>query len=223
MPELDNKDCKLLLAKIEDELYPHLALGYALTAARKYPKPPKNGNYIWWSEFQRMGKKRNLPLPKNYGRAEDGASILYSGGTTGTTKGILLSNMNFNALGLQTIAASGFSPIDGMKMLSVMPVFHGFGLGIGIHTALIGGACCILVPKFNVNTCLLYTSISPHATRSSACGLSAASRHPIGRAEPCVGPLPSMPTTASQMHSRGLQYSHRSTIMFAKSSIFGYL
>ena len=152
MPELDNKDCKLLLAKIEDELYPHLALGYALTAARKYPKPPKNGNYIWWSEFQRVGKKRNLPLPKNYGRAEDGASILYSGGTTGTTKGILLSNMNFNALGLQTIAASGFSPIDGMKMLSVMPVFHGFGLGIGIHTALVGGACCILVPNFNIRT-----------------------------------------------------------------------
>ena len=152
MPELDNKDCKLLLAKIEDELYPHLALGYALTAARKYPKPPKNGNFIWWSEFQRVGKKRNLPLPKNYGRAEDGASILYSGGTTGTTKGILLSNMNFNALGLQTIAASGFSPIDGMKMLSVMPVFHGFGLGIGIHTALVGGACCILVPNFNIRT-----------------------------------------------------------------------
>ena len=41
MPELDNKDCKLLLAKIEDELYPHLALGYALTAARKYPKPQR--------------------------------------------------------------------------------------------------------------------------------------------------------------------------------------
>ena len=87
-----------------------------------------------------------------FGKADEGASILYSGGTTGTTKGILLSNMNFNALGLQTIAASGFSPIDGLKMLSVMPVFHGFGLGIGIHTALIGGACCILVPKFNVNT-----------------------------------------------------------------------
>lgn len=41
MPELDNKECKLLLAKIEDELYPHLAVGYALTAGRKYPKPPK--------------------------------------------------------------------------------------------------------------------------------------------------------------------------------------
>ena len=37
-------------------------------------------------------------------------------------------------------------------MLSVMPIFHGFGLGIGIHTALVGGARCILVPNFNVKT-----------------------------------------------------------------------
>jgi long-chain acyl-CoA synthetase len=37
-----------------------------------------------------------------------------------------------------------------MKMLSIMPVFHGFGLGVGIHTALIGGAACILVPQFSV-------------------------------------------------------------------------
>lgn len=152
LPELEDKSTKLLVAKIEDELLPHLAVGYALTAGRKYPKPPKKGNYMWWSDFLRLGKKRSLPLPKDLGNANDGASILYSGGTTGTTKGILLSNMNFNALGLQTIAASGFAPINGMKMLSVMPVFHGFGLGIGIHTALIGGACCILVPKFNVNT-----------------------------------------------------------------------
>ncbi len=152
MPELESKDVKLIVAKVQDELLPHLALGYSLTSARKYPAPPKNGDYIWWSEFMRVGKKRNLPLPKDLGKAEDGASILYSGGTTGTTKGILLSNANFNALGLQTIAASGFSPIDGMKMLSVMPVFHGFGLGIGIHTALIGGATCILVPQFNVKT-----------------------------------------------------------------------
>ncbi|MCI5992763.1 MAG: AMP-binding protein [Clostridiales bacterium] len=152
MPELESKDVKLIVAKVQDELLPHLALGYSLTSARKYPAPPKNGDYIWWSEFMRVGKKRNLPLPKDLGKAEDGASILYSGGTTGTTKGILLSNANFNALGLQTIAASGFSPIDGMKMLSVMPVFHGFGLGIGIHTALIGGATCFLVPQFNVKT-----------------------------------------------------------------------
>ena len=82
----------------------------------------------------------------------EGASILYSGGTTGTTKGILLSSANFNATALQTIAASGLHDIHGKKMLSVMPIFHGFGLGIGIHTALVGGATCILVPQFNVKT-----------------------------------------------------------------------
>ena len=152
MPELQNSDCKLLLARIQDELPLALAVGYDLTKARKYPAPPRRGNYIWWSEFMRMGRRKNLPLPKKLPAANDCASILYSGGTTGTTKGIMLSNLNFNALGLQTIAASGFAPIDGMKMLSVMPVFPGFGLGIGIHTALIGGACCILVPQFNVKT-----------------------------------------------------------------------
>ena len=152
LPELQNSDCKLLLARIQDELPLALAVGYDLTKARKYPAPARRGNYIWWSEFMRMGRRKNLPLPKKLPAANDCASILYSGGTTGTTKGIMLSNLNFNALGLQTIAASGFAPIDGMKMLSVMPVFHGFGLGIGIHTALIGGACCILVPQFNVKT-----------------------------------------------------------------------
>ena len=91
-------------------------------------------------------------LPADDGKAVDCAAVLYSGGTTGTSKGIQLSNQNFNALGLQTIAASGYSSIAGMKMLSVMPVFHGFGLGIGIHTALIGGATCILLPQFNIKT-----------------------------------------------------------------------
>ena len=152
LPELANKDTMLLVARIVDELPPVLAVGFALTKGRKIPPLPKKGNYVLWNEFMRVGRKRDLPLPKELGRFTDCASILYSGGTTGTTKGIMLSNLNFNACGLQTIAASGFAPINGMKMLSVMPVFHGFGLGIGIHTALIGGATCILVPQFNVKT-----------------------------------------------------------------------
>jgi len=143
----------ILVARIKDELPPVLAVGFALTKGRKLPKvPARAAGVLRWNDFLAAGRQRTLPLPEIDGKAEDGAAILYSGGTTGTTKGILLSNLNFNALGLQTIAASGFAPIDGMKMLSVMPVFHGFGLGIGIHTALIGGATCILVPQFNVNT-----------------------------------------------------------------------
>lgn len=141
-----------IAASVADELPPLTAVGFALTKGRQIPKVPRDGSVLPWNDFLAAGARYRAPLPEDDGKYTDCASILYSGGTTGTTKGILLSNLNFNALGLQTIAASGFAPIVGMKMLSVMPVFHGFGLGIGIHTALIGGACCILVPQFNVKT-----------------------------------------------------------------------
>ncbi len=137
----------LLIATIQEELSPLLRLGFSLTQGRKTPKLPKDGSYLLWSDVL---KKASSKLPADDAKFDECASILYSGGTTGTTKGICLSSYNFNALALQTIAACGYGTIQGRSMLSVMPVFHGFGLGIGIHTALIGGAKCILVPNFNV-------------------------------------------------------------------------
>lgn len=139
----------LLIARIQDELGLLLKVGFTLTEAKKFPKLPKDNSYILWSEAL---KKPANQLPADDGASTDCAVILYSGGTTGTTKGICLSSYNFNALALQTIAASGYDTIRGCTMLSVMPIFHGFGLGIGIHTALVGGAKCILVPNFSVKT-----------------------------------------------------------------------
>ena len=140
-------DTTILIAKIKDALPFPLSTLYPLTkSAKAISKLPKKG-YTLWTDVLAGGKKTELP--PDTGKAEDCGAVLYSGGTTGTTKGIMLSNMNFNALGLQTIAASGYYPdISGMRFLSVMPVFHGFGLGVSIHTALIGGATCILVPQF---------------------------------------------------------------------------
>ncbi len=149
LPEL-KQPCTVLIARIADELPPALRLAYPLTkTARAVEKLPKSG-YTLWTDM--VAKGRGTELPPITGKFDDCGAILYSGGTTGTTKGIMLSNLNFNALGMQTIAASGYTSVAGMKMLSIMPVFHGFGLGIGIHTALIGGATCILVPQFSVKT-----------------------------------------------------------------------
>ena len=139
---------EILVAKIADELPFPLNLLYPHTKAGRHPLP--KAGYTLWKQV--LAAAKTAQLPADNGKAGDCAAILYSGGTTGTAKGIQLSNLNFNALGLQTIAASGYKSVAGMKMLSVMPVFHGFGLGIGIHTALIGGATCILVPQFNVKT-----------------------------------------------------------------------
>ena len=149
MPEVEG-ECTILVAKIAEELPLPLNLLYPMTKAGRHPLP--QSGYVSWKQLCRS----QAQLPEVTGKADDCAVILYSGGTTGTSKGICLSNRNFNALGLQTIAASGFADVAGMKMLSIMPIFHGFGLGIGIHTALIGGASCILVPQFSVK---IYTDV----------------------------------------------------------------
>ena len=149
VPQLENPT-EILIAKVADELPVPLNMLYPMTkSARAVKKLPKTG-YTLWYDMVRAGKDVVLEPPK--GRYDDCGAILYSGGTTGTTKGIMLSNLNFNALALQTIAASGFTmdEISDMKMLSVMPVFHGFGLGIGIHTPLVAGGTCTLIPQFNV-------------------------------------------------------------------------
>ena len=151
LPQLEN-ECQVLIAKVVDELPAPLNLLYPMTkGARAIKKLPKSGYTLW---YKMIAAGRNQVLPPHDGKYDECGAILYSGGTTGTTKGIMLSNLNFNALALQTIAASGFSmeEISEMKMLSVMPVFHGFGLGIGIHTPLVAGGTCILIPQFNVNT-----------------------------------------------------------------------
>ena len=151
LPEV-KQECRILIAKIAEELPFPLNLAYPLTkSARSVPKLPRTG-YTLWRDLIQSGK--DVQLPPDEGTYDSCGAILYSGGTTGTNKGIMLSNLNFNALALQTVAASGFTAEDiaGMKMLSVMPVFHGFGLGIGIHTPLIVGGTCILVPQFSVKT-----------------------------------------------------------------------
>ena len=116
--------------------------------------PPANApGLLRWRDFLAAGRRSRLPLPEDRGQALDPAVILFSGGTTGAPKGILLNSLNCNAAGLQTLAASGIGPVAGLRMLAVLPIFHGFGLGVGVHAALLGGACCLLVPRFQAERC----------------------------------------------------------------------
>ena len=140
----------IIIASIRDELSPYIKAGYMLTAGRKIEKIPKDAPVIRWEDFLKLGKWCSW----NYQASRSGsdpAAILYSGGTTGTTKGILLTNFNFNALAAQIVATNSMFRI-GDKMLAAMPLFHGFGLGVCIHSMLANGGRCILVPRFTAQS-----------------------------------------------------------------------
>lgn len=141
---------KVVVAHIKDELPFPLNMLYPLTVKKKpAPLPKDNKNVIDWSDFISGGKK--VKLSDKFPKAEDTAVILFSGGTTGTSKGIRLTNLNMNALAAQVAANAGFT-MEGLRMFSVMPLFHGFGLGVGIHTALMASGTCIIIPQFTIKT-----------------------------------------------------------------------
>lgn len=140
----------LILTSVADALAPVMKVGYKLTEGRKVPKVPKGASVLWWKDFLKGAKKAGEScFVKRTG--EQPAVILFSGGTTGVTKGILLSNLNFNALALQT-CAMGHCVVPGARMLAAMPMFHGFGLGVCIHTMLVAGVTAILVPRVSVES-----------------------------------------------------------------------
>ncbi len=140
----------VIIARIRDELSRPVKAGYMLTEGRKIEKIPADAPIIRWEQFLQLGNfcSWNFKVEKG---ADDPAVILYSGGTTGTTKGIVLTNMNFNALSQQIVATNPmFKPGD--KMLAAMPLFHGFGLGVCVHSMLAKGGRCILVPRFTAES-----------------------------------------------------------------------
>ena len=143
----NTKVVNIIIASVKDALSKPIRAGYMLTEGRKIAKIPKDAPVIRWNEFMRLSKCcfYNYKVER---KSEDPAVILYSGGTTGVTKGIVLTNRNFNALGQQVEAANPMFRV-GDKMLAAMPIFHGFGLGVCIHTMLSRGGRCILVPRVN--------------------------------------------------------------------------
>lgn len=142
---------KVVVAHIKDELPFPLNMLYPLTLKKKpAPLPKDNKDVIDWADFVSAGKKAPA-LTNEFPKKDDTAVILFSGGTTGTSKGIQLTNLNMNALAAQVASNAGFS-MEGLRMFSVMPLFHGFGLGVGIHTALMASGTCIIIPQFTIQT-----------------------------------------------------------------------
>lgn len=120
---------------------------YKLTKGRK--------NHIKTSQkvttWDRFLAKANRFVGNPHARvnSDDPAMIMYSGGTTGKPKGIILSNLNFNA---QALGAKYLVPElikSDHSFLTFLPNFHAFGFGVCMHLPLYFGCRIVLIPQFN--------------------------------------------------------------------------
>lgn len=145
MDEINIK--KVLYAPVCESMDPLTKIGYKLTTGRK-SKSPVGNKVIPYYRFIARAKfhKKNI---KDCGIGKDVAAILHSGGTTGTPKGIILTNLNFNALAMQGSHMSQILGTTGISLLAVMPIFHGFGLGVTFHATMISADEAIILPTVN--------------------------------------------------------------------------
>ena len=134
---------KLILARIPDYLSPVKKVGFYVTKGRKIPPVPQDPMVVWWKDLMQGNYPRAAMAEMG---ADELAVILYSGGTTGVPKGIMLSNYNFISEGMQVAAWGDLNDKD--IIMAILPIFHGFGLGVCINAAFMGGARSILVPQF---------------------------------------------------------------------------
>lgn len=138
---------KIVIASAGDSLKTIKKFLYKFKNRGTIPKIELTDDIMTWNEFLNYGydyQGEIACLKSSY----DPAVILYSGGTSGDPKGILLSNMNFNALALSShkmIEQSG----EKESILAILPIFHGFGLGVCIHTTLCCGMRVVLIPNFS--------------------------------------------------------------------------
>ena len=91
--------------------------------------------------------RESEPAPEVVERGSgDPAAILYTSGTTGRSKGAVLSHGNLAANGLALHRAWGFEPSD--VLLHVLPVYHAHGLFVALHTTLLNGGGALFMPSF---------------------------------------------------------------------------
>ena len=127
-----------------------LSIGYTLTRTIGMKRPRlSDSDYMGWKDFMIKGVAYSKEFEADV-KKDDTALILHSGGTTGTPKGIMISNYSFNALAQQ----SGVNVIDVRpkdKIVTILPIFHGFGLGVCVHTPLSLKVETILMPEYDAN------------------------------------------------------------------------
>lgn len=140
---------KVIIVSAKDSMPRITSLGYYFIADRLVEVPKSTEKFIQWKDFRLKGLKYNTDVLIKRSK-DDTAVILHSGGTSGTPKHILLSNGGINVVVKQAQITLPDLTV-GDNMLSILPMFHCFGLVECIHVPLSLGMTVSLIPKFDAS------------------------------------------------------------------------
>ena len=118
---------------------------------KPWPPVPQRAPVTWWKELM-SGQADAPPMPSVRADA-DPAAFVYTGGTTGVSKGAMLSHSNIVANVKQVAACIiGFEPgKDGV--MCVLPFFHSFGL-IAMNFGIAQGGKLVMIPRWDLKMAL---------------------------------------------------------------------
>jgi len=119
---------------------------------RPWPPVPAGAAVKWWAPLM---KAAGAPPPvAEVDARRDAAGFIYTGGTTGLSKGAMLSHFNMVSNCIQS--AAWFSDLrDGEDaILCVLPFFHSYGMTVGMNLGIYKAAKLILLPRFELGMVL---------------------------------------------------------------------
>ena len=136
---------RVLVISPADSLPLHLAVGYKLT------NPDKNrykSNVIHWKDFIAQGKDQSMNAEPY--DPQHACVVVHTGGTTGSPKGVMLTDNNFNGIAMQFSACDTLFS-KGQSLLNIMPPFIAYGFACGVHLPLTLGIKVVIVPNLDPN------------------------------------------------------------------------
>ncbi len=134
---------KVIVLSPADSLPPLMAVGYKLTT------PDKNkyaSNVIRWKQFIKGGEGQSTAAEPY--DPDHACVVVHTGGTTGSPKGVMLTDDCFNGIALQFQAYPKLFH-RGQKLMNVMPPFIAYGFACGIHLPLVLGFTVIIIPNLD--------------------------------------------------------------------------
>ena len=153
---------KTIYISPSESMTPLMKAGYFFTRGIKIKRPSLGDiDFLTWKEFLFQGMTYHKPFKNKMGK-DDVALILHSGGTTGKPKGIMITNYSFNAECQQDgVNVINVRPKD--KIVTILPIFHGFGLCVCVHCPLCLKVEVILMPEYDANRFYkIWKYLKPH-------------------------------------------------------------